>query len=254
MKAAQKAPRPALRSGAPPRSPAPEAPLLVLDTGSAVSSLAIGAAGRCLGQRAFPLRQTAEELLPQLRGLLAAAGLSFAELGGVVVLRGPGSFTGLRIGLATALGFHQAFGLPATALGTLPVLAVWALGPTAGAGEPGEPGDVNDTVTVAVDALRGELFAQTFRRGPGPGEPAPQGEARLYTAAELLEAPGRLAGFGLRPLFEKAGAALEADRLGGEPPPLAAEAIPLLPHLAWDPASLIQPIYFRPPAVTLPNS
>lgn len=247
MKAVQKAPRPAFRPGAPPRAPAPDAPVLVLDTGSAVSSLAIGAAGRCLGQRAFPLRQTAEELLPQLRGLLRAAGLSFAELGGVVALRGPGSFTGLRIGLATALGFHQAFGLPATALGTLPALAAWALGPAAG-------GDAADTVTVAVDALRGELFAQTFRRGPGPGEPAPQGEARLYTAAELLEAPGRLAGFGLLPLFEKAGVALPADRLGPEPPPLAAEALALLPHLDWDPASLIQPVYFRPPAVTLPKS
>lgn len=215
--------------------------MLVLDTGSAVSSLAIGAGGHCLGRREFALRQTAEELLPQLRALLAEAHLAFAELGGVVALRGPGSFTGLRIGLATALGFHQALGLPATGLGTLPVLAGWALGME------------GDEVTVAVDALRGDFFAQSFRRGSGRVAVLPQGEARLYSAAELVAAPGRLIGSGLLPLLEKAGAAPAAGQLEREPPALAEQAIPFLAGLDWDPAHLIQPIYFRPPAVTPPK-
>lgn len=240
MKAAVKAPRAALPPRAPARVPAPDSPILVLDTGSPLSSLAVGGAGQCFGHRSFPLRRTAEELLPQLRSLLKEAGLTFAELGGVVALQGPGSFTGLRIGLATALGFHQALGLPATAVGTLPVLAGWAIG------------EGESQVTVAVDALRGDFFAQSFVRGAG-GELLPLAGPRLYSAAELLGSPGRLAGFGLRELLEKAGLEIPAGRLAPEPPALAEQTIPLLPRIEWDPAFLIQPIYFRPPAVTAPK-
>lgn len=230
-----------------PRTPDPQAPVLVLDTGSPTSSLAIGGGGRCLGQRDFPLRRGSEELLPQLRGLLAASRLSFAELGGVVALQGPGSFTGLRIALATALGFHQALGLPATALGTLPVLAHWGLGA-------GSLGERSQEVMVAVDAMRGDFYAQLFWRGERPGEVLPVAEAKLYSAAELLLCPGRLVGFGLGELLAKAGVEAPAAKIAPEPPPLAAEAIPLLAGLDWDPARLIQPVYFRPPAVTLPRS
>jgi tRNA threonylcarbamoyl adenosine modification protein YeaZ len=241
MKAAPKAPRAAAPPRLPARFPAPHSPILLLDTGSPLSSLALGGAGECYGHRSFPLRRTAEELLPQLRGLLKEAGLSFADLGGVVALRGPGSFTGLRIGLATALGFHQALGLPATAVGTLPVLASWAIG------------EEDSQVTVAVDALRGDFFAQVFLRGDGE-ELVPLAEPRLYGAEDLLRSPGRLAGFGLRPLLEKAGGEIPEGKLAPEPPALAEQAIPLLPRLDWDPGHLIQPIYFRPPAVTAPKA
>ena len=67
----------------------------------------------------------------------------------------PGSFTGLRVGLATVLGLHQALGLPATALPTLEVLG--CLG----------PGD-GSTVVAVVDALRGEWFAQRFESAAVP--------------------------------------------------------------------------------------
>lgn len=237
---------PASRTAPTPRAPAPDSPVLVLDTGSPTSSLAIGAGGRCLGKRDFPLRRTAEELLPQLRGLLAECRLSFAELGGVAALQGPGSFTGLRIGLATALGFHQALGLPATAVGTLPVLAAWGLGA-------GILDDGTHEVMVAVDALRGDFYAQLFWRGEADGEVLPVAEAKLYSAAELALCPGRLAGFGLAELLGKAGVEVPEAKLAPEPPPLAEHAIALLAGLDWDPAHLIQPIYFRPPAVTLPK-
>jgi len=221
------------------KAPAADAPILVLDTGSPTSSVAIGRSGECLGERSFELRRTAEELLPSLRALLGEVGLGFADLGGVVALQGPGSFTGLRIGLSTALGFHQAQSLPATALGTLPVLALWGLGEKA------------HEVTVAVDALRGEFYSQLFWRGEGKNELLPQGEAKLYTAAQLALSPGKLVGVGLEELFAKAGIEVPEAKLSPEPPPLAALAIPLLSGLDWDPGRLIQPIYFRPPAVTV---
>ena len=62
--------------------------------------------------------------------VLTEAGVGVRDLGGIAVLRGPGSFTGLRIGLATVLGLHQALGVPATAIPSLPVLAA-----SAGVGE-----------------------------------------------------------------------------------------------------------------------
>ena len=238
MKGSPKAPK----ASAPQRAPAPNSPVLVLDTGSPVSSLAIGCNGECYGHRTFPLRSAAEELLPQLRTLLKEVGLTFADLGGVVALQGPGSFTGLRVGLATALGFHQALALPATAIGTLPVLAWWGLG------------ERGQEVMVAVDALRGDFFAQLFWRGEGQNEVLPQAAARLYSAAELALSPGRLVGFGLKELLHKAGAEVADAKLAPEPPALAEQAIPLLPQLDWDPAHLIQPIYFRPPAVTVPKA
>ncbi len=164
--------------------------MLVLDTGSPTSSLALGTAGKIFGRRDFPLRRTSEELLPQLRGLLKEIGLSFAELGGVVALQGPGSFTGLRIGLATALGFHQALGLPATAIGTLPVLAGWALRAWVLDARPQE-------VMVAVDALRGDFFGQLFWRGdearPGAVVPVAEADALHRRRAGRLPGPaGRL--------------------------------------------------------------
>lgn len=235
---------PTKKAPAPPKVPAPGSTVLVLDTGSPISSLALGRAGTetCRYTRSFDLRRASEELLEGLRGLLHEAGLSFAEIGGIVALQGPGSFTGLRIGLATALGFHQALGLPVTALPTLPVLALWGLGEKA------------MEVTVAIDALRGDFYAQVFQRGDAPGELRPQGEARLYTAAELALSPGRLVGFGLGELLAKAGVEVPPEKLAPEPPALAPLAFALIPNLDWDPARLIQPIYFRAPAVTLPKS
>ena len=239
-----KAPSPTKKPPVTPRVPAAGAPILVLDTGSPISSLALGVPGTepCRFAASFDLRRASEELLNHLRVLLDQARLNFADLGGIVALQGPGSFTGLRIGLATALGFHQALHLPATALPTLPVLALWGLGERA------------MEVTVAIDALRGDFYAQVFQRGNSPGELLPQGEARLYTAAELALSPGRLVGFGLGELLAKAGAVVPPEKLAPEPPALAPLAFALLPGIDWEPGRLIQPIYFRAPAVTLPKS
>lgn len=216
---------------------AKKSPILVLDTASPTSSVAVGTARRCLAARAFELRQTSERLLDAIREVLAEAKVHVSELGGVAALQGPGSFTGLRIGLATAMGFHQALGLPATALPTLPVLAL--------AARDLAMGNPSGQVIAAVDALRGEYLAQTFEVGAtlrGLGQP------RLMTAAELLAAGLPVIGFGISALSTE-----EADaRRLLEPPPLAAIALRLLRGAAWDPGRLVQPIYFRAPAVTLP--
>ena len=68
----------------------------------------------------------AKTLVSTIDGLFASSGLSFNDLNGLVVSIGPGSFTGLRVGLATMLGFRLVTGLPLTTVPTLEGLA-WNL-------------------------------------------------------------------------------------------------------------------------------
>src|SRR5829696_1815679 len=101
-------------------------PTLVLDTGSPLVSVAVGRAGQVVSERSVELGRSSALLLDMIREVLEEAGVAPSELGGIAVLRGPGSFTGVRIGLATALGLHQALGTPATGISSLQALAASA--------------------------------------------------------------------------------------------------------------------------------
>jgi tRNA threonylcarbamoyl adenosine modification protein YeaZ len=203
--------------------------LLALDTGSPLVSVALGRDGHLLAERSVEIDRSSGRLLEMVGEVLAEAGAQPADLGGVLALQGPGSFTGLRIGLATALGLHQALGVPATAISTLRVLA-------ARAGEPG-------TIVAAVDALRGEWSAQAFR-----GDEPLSGMELVHGSTLPFLAPGitGITGFGV-------------SRLEGLPDiqlieggPLAATALRLAPT-EWDSDLLIHPVYSRPPAVSSPS-
>lgn len=218
------------------------APLhLVFDTGSPWVSVALARGGEPLAVRAAAMERSSNQVLEMMREVLEEAGARPSDLGGIVALRGPGSFTGVRIGLATALGFHQSLGVPATALSTFEALA-------AAAGN--EEGSV---VIAAVDALRGDQHVQAFRGG------APQGEPELIPTGEIPALFDRLggnqrilAGFGLDRLslpgdihlFEPG-----ADR----PLALVAARLASRPETVWDPGLLVAPLYSRPPAITLPK-
>lgn len=215
------------------QAPDPAAPVLALDAGSPTVSVALGRGGVVLATRSEAISRSSKRLLQMIDEVLAEAGVEREELGGVVALRGPGSFTGLRVGLATALGLHLALGAPAAALPTLLVLAA------AAACCEGE-------VLAAVDALRGEWTVQPFAGDP----PRALGEAETVPVAALAaRAPAAIVGFGVPAAF----AELRGPRLY-EPGPLAPVAIELLPRLTfdWDPALLTDPLYARPPAVTAP--
>ena len=101
-------------------------------------------------------RHHTEALAPAIAGLLARAGIGARAVDRVVVDRGPGLFTGLRVGLATAIGF--ALGARADLVGvtSLELLAH-------GAYDAG----VRGVLAAAVDARRGELFVQSFALGVG---------------------------------------------------------------------------------------
>lgn len=101
--------------------------LLAIDTATSRTVLALGDAdGALVAADTWPAgHRHVEELLPRLEALLAGRGLgrgALARAGGIVVGTGPGAFTGLRVGLATAKALAVAFGLPLVGVGTGPAL------------------------------------------------------------------------------------------------------------------------------------
>jgi ribosomal-protein-alanine N-acetyltransferase len=138
--------------------------VLALDAGSPRVSVAVGWRGEALAARSVPLERSSTQLLALVDEVLAAAGARAADLTGIVALAGPGSFTGLRVGLATALGLYQALGALGVRALALPTLAAMA----AASGAPPD-----SVVIAAVDALRGEWSAQAFRAGSPSILPTP---------------------------------------------------------------------------------
>jgi tRNA threonylcarbamoyl adenosine modification protein YeaZ len=210
-------------------------PLLALDTGSRWVSMAVALAGEVLAERRVEIARSSEALLVLADEALRGLGLAPRDLRGVVALRGPGSFTGLRVGLATALGLHQALGLPAAALPTLQVLA---------AAVPAAAG----RRFAAVNALRGEWFVQEWS---ADDPPRPLEEPALRADGDLAQlGRGLFVGFGLG----RAAGRLAPGTAVLEPGPLAGVAGRLASRhpLDWDAAALSAPLYLRAPAVTAP--
>ncbi len=89
--------------------------------------------------------------------LLAMAGQDPADLDEIVVGVGPGGFTGIRIGIATALGLGQGLGIPVRGASTLEALAL-------GLSAAGDSPDV--ALAPVIDARRGQVFAAAYAMGP----------------------------------------------------------------------------------------
>ena len=121
--------------------------VLTIDT--ATSAAAIGIVVDEVAVDAAPVRETAaaQHVLAVVDALLTSNGLGIADIDTIIVGRGPGSFTGQRIGLATAIGLASPHDTALVGVGTATVLRA-AAGPS--------------TVAV-IDARRGEVFAE----GPG---------------------------------------------------------------------------------------
>ncbi len=211
--------------------------VLALDTGSPQLSVALGRGGEIVAHRVHQGRHAGELLLQLIDEMLHEVSVDRRELGGILALHGPGSFTGLRIGLATSLALAQALRIPATALPTLRVLASTV------------ETSATETVLAAVDALRGEWFVQPFAGGVAVAD----AERRPLDSLTAL-APAHLVGFGIRHAFE------DLQPVGfqfSEPPPLAVAALRLQHRhpLAkpWDSTLLTTPLYLRAPNIRLPS-
>lgn len=123
-------------------------------------------------------KRHAESLVPTIRFVCQQAEVTLAEIGAVAVDTGPGLFTGLRVGVATAKAIAQALRVPVIGISSLDLLAF--------------PFRFSDREVVAViDARRGEVFSARYRQVPGGiqriGEPQVWGPYDLV--ADLLATP-----------------------------------------------------------------
>jgi tRNA threonylcarbamoyladenosine biosynthesis protein TsaB len=117
-------------------------------------------------------RRHTEALAPAMKTLLDEVDLKPRDIDRVVVDRGPGLFTGLRVGIATAIAFSQGLGCELVGVTSLEMLA-------GGAFDAG----VRGTLVACVDGRRGEVFAQAFLLDGGVSA---LDEARVTTAREAV--------------------------------------------------------------------
>ena len=99
----------------------------------------------------------AERLLPMIERVLAESACTFADLNALAVTEGPGTFTGLRVGVATARALALAAGLPVRATTSLHVMAVRAAERLRAEGEM-----LAGPLAVSADARNGQVFVQLF--------------------------------------------------------------------------------------------
>jgi tRNA threonylcarbamoyladenosine biosynthesis protein TsaB len=139
--------------------PAPHDLILAVETATCVMSVALVRAGEVLAEvSSCDGRMHAERLLPGVDAALRLAGVSLDDVAAYAVSIGPGSFTGLRIGLATVKGLALADGRPVVPVSTLAALASAA---------PGAAGPV----AALLDARRGEVYAAAWPTVAVEGEP-----------------------------------------------------------------------------------
>jgi len=190
----------------------------------------------------FEERQTghAEALMPMIRDVMAEAKATFAGLDRIVVTAGPGTFTGVRVGVAAGRAIALVNRTPVAGISSLQLLAAQARHTLSA-----EPLD-GHVLAVVVDARRGQFYAQMFA-----GDGSRFGHPRLLSAdaAALMHPELHMVAVG-----SGAAAVADAGKLHGR------EVRALLPRLQPDarflpavfcgpaqPAWPLQPLYLRPP-------
>ena len=129
--------------------------------------------GRLIASQSLPMaRGHAEALMPVIAEVMNLAGVGYSRLDRIAVTTGPGSFTGLRVGLSAARGIALAAGKPAIGVTTLTAYS---------APEISEHG--RDPVICAIDARHDQVYCQVVS-----GNGAPLVRPKLKPIAELLEA------------------------------------------------------------------
>jgi tRNA threonylcarbamoyladenosine biosynthesis protein TsaB len=147
--------------------------LLAIDTATRLMSLALHDGHRLLAEETWhtPNNHTAE-LAPAVQTLMARCDVTLDELTALAVSTGPGSFTGVRIGVALAKGIASVHKLPLVGVSTLDTLA---------AAQPPYP---RHALVTVIEAGRGRIIAATYRWGKG--EWVHRGEPRLMDWETLL--------------------------------------------------------------------
>jgi len=189
--------------------------VLAIDTALAACSAAVldTEHGGIVAAESLPMtRGHAEALMPLVARVMDQAGLAFTDLDRVAVTTGPGSFTGLRVGIAAARGIALATGKSAVGLSTLFAYAA-----------PQMAADDRIPVVAAIDARHGHVYLQVF--GPGGRTPSAPRLAPLREAVQAASAaPACIVG--------SAAQSVAAGLSQADAEPAAVDARPA-PDIAW---------------------
>ncbi len=163
--------------------------ILAIDTSESHCSAALLLADGSAAYRMEDIgRGHAERLLPMIEELLAETGQIYSDLIRIAVVTGPGTFTGLRIGLSVARGLALSLDIPCVGLRSLPVLAASIMG------------DTEQTVHVVTKGRGGQVFYQAYQGVNEERLPQPLSEPVNVDLDEVVAAinkcPGLVGGSG----------------------------------------------------------
>lgn len=215
----------------------PIAPIVLgLDAATPPSSVALVRGKDLLASIIGPFGpQTDAWILEAIDSALEHAGISLEQVDRIASSIGPGTFTGIRVGIATAAGLARGAGVPGVGINTLEALVESALMASDG---------VPDTVLAVVDARRGQLYAALSADGIYRTRTAFEWGPVLLTPAELVERLGDSA-----PLAAGPGAAAYDDVVAATRPietaPLAV-AVARLAAADVNTLPALHPFYIRP--------
>lgn len=146
--------------------------ILGIETASAVCSVGVVDEEKILGEISLHVPFLhAEWIFPRIDQLLQDLEIQPKDLGGIAVSIGPGSFTGLRVGLSAAKGMAYSLQCPLTAVGTLDALAYQATG-------------IYDQIWGVIPSIRGEIFACRYRNNKNTM--IRDGENQIFVPEEFL--------------------------------------------------------------------
>lgn len=147
--------------------------ILIIETSGSVGQIALARSTDIMSVRRLEeARRHARDLVPHVRDMLQEQGWQARDVDSVFVSRGPGSYTGLRVGIISAMTFAYATGCRVLGIDTFAAIALQAA-PEA------------DTVDVIADAQQERVYVQRYRCSTG-GPPSPQSPLRIASLADWL--------------------------------------------------------------------
>ena len=220
---------------------------LAIDTSNEVAGLALSREGVVLAELTWVVgRNHTQETIPALLRLLEQAGAGLGEVRGVIVARGPGSFSGVRVGISLAKGLALALNIPLVGVSTLEAMAL-AL---ARLGLPICPLlKFGRELAVAIFQLQGGKFVKL-------AEEQVADPARLISLASKVEGPIVFCGdigpeVSNKIRLEMGGRALFLSSRLHRPGYLCELGWQRLKAGDWDDLATLQPLYLKKPSITL---
>ena len=211
--------------------------ILAIDTALEACSAAVldSDTGMLASEMRPMVRGHAEALIPLIAKVMAEANTAFSELDRIAVTTGPGSFTGLRVGISAARGIALSTDKPAFGLTTLATFAA-----------PHIARDDSVSLAVAIDARHEHVYLQVF----GPG-----GRTLVAPRVAAIRDAVRISSTGRIRLAGNAAGAMAAAWPANEPPPLLVDE-QRVPDIAWvarlgavasGSPNTVKPLYLRAP-------